>query len=151
LDSEPTVTREERVPLSMQEPAKNRRPPAVVPGRSALAQRAALDSVVGGALAGFCVVLGAAGLGVPWLAVPGLLFTAGVAWSRHRARLQEVERTAAREAELSIYRVAERLQRTDREKSWSGKHSTPLARPWGSSAGRSSRIRKVADRTRCSP
>jgi len=109
------VTREERVPLSMQEPAKNRRPPAVVPGRSALAQRAALDSVVGGALAGFCVVLGAAGLGVPWLAVPGLLFTAGVAWSRHRARLQEVERTAAREAELSIYRVAERLQRTDRE------------------------------------
>ena len=114
MDSEPKVWGE-RVTHSMQEPSKHKRPPAVVPGRSALAQRAVLDSVVGGALAGFCVVLGAAGLGVPWIAVPGLLLTAGVAWSRHRARLQEVERSSAREAELSIYRVAERLQRTDRE------------------------------------
>ena len=103
------------MPLSSKEPAAVRRPPAVVPGRSELAQRAVLDSVVGASIAGFCVVLGAVGLGIPWVAAPGLLVTAGVAWSRHRVRLQEVERTAAREAEISIYRVAERLQRADRE------------------------------------
>ncbi|HET9251362.1 MAG TPA: ATP-binding protein [Candidatus Eisenbacteria bacterium] len=103
------------MPISSKEPAAGRRPPAVVPGRSELAQRAVLDSVVGASIAGFCVVLGAVGLGIPWAAAPGLLLTAGVAWSRHRSRVQEVERTSAREAEVSIYRVAERLQRADRE------------------------------------
>jgi PAS domain S-box-containing protein len=103
------------VPFPSQEPANTRRPPAVVPGRTVLAQRATQDSIVGGSIAAFCVVLGCVGLGVPWAAVPGLLLTAGVAWSRHRARVQEVERAAARDAELSIYRVAERLQRADRE------------------------------------
>ena len=101
--------------LSSKEPSAGRRPPAVVPGRSELAQRAVLDSVVGASIAGFCVVLGAVGLGIAWAAVPGLLLVAGVAWSRHRVRVQEVERTSAREAEISIYRVAERLQRADRE------------------------------------
>jgi PAS domain S-box-containing protein len=103
------------VPFSTQEPASARRPPKVVTGRTALAQRAVLDSVVGAAIAAFCVVLAAVGLGAPWAAVPALLLTAGVAWSRHRTRVQELERAAACEAELSIYRVAEPLQRTDRE------------------------------------
>lgn len=80
-----------------------------------LARGSALRSIGTAFLAGLCALLAAWGLGALWAGILILPVIAGLAYRRHAKIRVELERTQALQAELSIYRVAETIARTDRE------------------------------------
>ena len=86
------------------------------PPEIARAKRRALVATVGGGIVASAAAWAiASALGAAWAAIPAAIAIAAAAAWRHRVRLAELDRTQAREAQISLYRLAETLARFDRE------------------------------------
>jgi PAS domain S-box-containing protein len=83
--------------------------------RRVLARKAAVVCALTGALFSACAVAVAIALRVPWAALPLVGLIAASQIFEYRGRLHEIDRAQAREAQLTLYRIAETMAGSERE------------------------------------